>query len=85
MNVCVAMTGSQQPVMGVMASQQVAALPSGVIPVSPPPAATVLTTVPAPHGMMGHGHPQPQGIVGAVTQPQLGMMAAVPHTGKIGL
>jgi len=82
--------GPQAGMMGVMApgmvpASQVAALPSGVIPmqaVSPP---ALSATVPS-QGMMGH--PQQQGIVGAVAQPgmtQVGMMGTMPPTGRIGL
>jgi len=81
--VCAAMPGGQQAaMMGLMATpSQVATLPSGVIPGTSGPPATM------PQGMMGH--PQQQSIVGAVTQPgmtqpQLGMMGNVAHTGRIG-
>ena len=91
MYVYTAVPGAQQTgVMGVVApgmvpASQVTTLPSGVIPVhavSPP---ALSATVP-PQGIMGH--PQHQGIVGAVAQPgmtQVGMMGTMPPTGRVGL
>jgi len=70
--------------MGVMATgmvpaaSQVTNLPSGVIPGATP-------TVP-PQCMMGH--PQQQGIMGAVAQPNIthiGGSGTMPHAGRIGL
>jgi len=63
--------------MGVMVS-----LPSGVIPMGTVSPQALSATMP-PQGTMGQ--PQQQGIVGAIPQPQLGMMATIPHNGRIGL
>jgi len=91
--VFVALTGGQQSAMmgvlaaGMVPASQVATLPSGVIPMGTVSPVGLSAAVP-PQGMLGHS--QQQGIVGAVTQPgvtqpQLGMIGTVPHTGKIGL
>jgi len=75
--------GQQAAVMGVMVpTPQVAPLPSGVMPVGTVSPPGLSTTVPS-QGMMGY--PQQQGIVGSVTQTQIGMMGTVPQNGKIGL
>jgi len=92
LHVFVAVPGQQPGMMnvlpaGMVPASQVVTLPSGVIPVGTVSPMGLSATMP-PQGMMGHL--QQQGIVGAVsqpgmTQPQLGVMATVPHTGKIGL